>query len=81
MTFLKFLSPKARKKRTKAQLEDGDEPQAVRSLPVFNFLALDPAKVDALLEVALATNRPCLSVHLSKVYFGFVSATAVSHLL
>lgn len=67
----------------KAQLEDDDEPRAesVRSLPVVNLLAFDPAKIDALLEEALPADRPRLRVHLTNVCLGFVLVTAVSNLL
>jgi hypothetical protein len=64
-----------------AQLEDHDEVREVRSLPVFNFLAFNPAEVEALLEQALPADRPRLLAHLSKVYLGFILVTAVSKLL
>lgn len=61
----------------KAQLEDSDEPQEVRSLPIADFLAFNPAKVEALLEEALPADRPRLLAHLSKAYLGFILVTAV----
>lgn len=59
----------------RANLEDDDERQ-LRSLPILDFLDFADAKVDALLEEALPSDRQRLRAHLSKVALGKVFGTA-----